>query len=726
MILFSELSAEFERPDSDEKSVSAEVLAGTKENYSDEMSVIITSPLRYEFGDSDGINIDNVSSVEHNYKNISNRNQHANDIFGDGSKRDSRKICSPDSPLMAVNVNSSLFDSIELSDDDIAVGEIDDNSASKKGHFQSADYFNRSFDLSTFPARTDMNKSEFPLSRPSKPNDSIEISDDEAKSPINSSSMEEPVRINAYHEIDSNTVEQLPSQNYNKTQDSIEISDDEINYSMNRSKTCNQSAIDREKSDRPLPFSQNIALSQESIEISDDEINYSLNKSCVTFNYNTIEENIKSIESWKPSLFDPSQDISDGERTILLNDSWTKLVNVDNENHSAGLRRMSNACTSNIPSTPTNAERSTTRPSLPSMIISDSINNEFENSSMMNFKANCSIDRKESRQSLASTSKQRSPSPINVEDEDGIKQGNSSDIISKVNPITTSNIVADVGEDENDDIAAEDFVNQSISRIFESSFKYKKHTLTRTPQSNVSKFRKTQSEVFPEHHFDLDMDMGMDDSGEVVEHNVNDSPLVISNSQYQKLSDEFDRLVYGTPQCATTKQPKTPRQSIAVVNQRQRSTIDELALDMSNENYIIKIGSILAKPDYESMTMDEILEESKKYGLKLSLKRRQAIICLEHIYNRTHPYVEYTVKTSGAKSSRGRSGSIAGGALTQSKQCDAISDDLKSLKANQTKIDFNIGFACDNIVAPIYNGAGDDNLQIFLPSNPRAKVTTIS
>lgn len=134
------------------------------------------------------------------------------------------------------------------------------------------------------------------------------------------------------------------------------------------------------------------------------------------------------------------------------------------------------------------------------------------------------------------------------------------------------------------------------------------------------------------------------------------------------------------------------------------STNTITSTDLSTDDYIIRYGALSPTPDYDRMEMVDLQQELKKFGLKQSLKKRQAIICLEYIYNRTHPYIEgdapcEVVKTKNARDER------------------LMPHDANV--PNETKLNFNIGFSRDHLVDAKFQQTEVD--QCFLPSWPRAK-----
>lgn len=131
--------------------------------------------------------------------------------------------------------------------------------------------------------------------------------------------------------------------------------------------------------------------------------------------------------------------------------------------------------------------------------------------------------------------------------------------------------------------------------------------------------------------------------------------------------------------------------------------IAETRTDLSNEEYIIHVGSVSPKPNYEEMDVSQLEMELRKFGLKPSLRRRQAIICLEYIYNRTHPIMENFVEIENSP---------------RKNECKDIPNDND--EDSGKKINFNIGFGAHNLVDDTFKSREVN--KIFLPSSLRAKV----
>lgn len=129
----------------------------------------------------------------------------------------------------------------------------------------------------------------------------------------------------------------------------------------------------------------------------------------------------------------------------------------------------------------------------------------------------------------------------------------------------------------------------------------------------------------------------------------------------------------------------------------------ETRTDLSNEDYYIRLGSVSPKPNYEQMDTTTIELELRKFGLKPSLRRRQAIICLEYIYNRTHPVLENVTHLPEITQ------------MTETKDIPKYNDEDSGREIN-----FNIGFSAYNLVDEVIKK--HEVNRIFLPSALRAKV----
>lgn len=163
--------------------------------------------------------------------------------------------------------------------------------------------------------------------------------------------------------------------------------------------------------------------------------------------------------------------------------------------------------------------------------------------------------------------------------------------------------------------------------------------------------------------------------------------------------------IQSTPDKKTTNLELIQKQKNSPFSQ----PIVETRMDLSNNEYHIRIGSVSPKPNYDEMDASTLETELRKFGLKPSLRRRQAIICLEYIYNRTHPFMENIseMETSSKLNE-----------INEFKQSNDIPKDDGD--DSSSKINYNIGFAAQNLVDQKFKNR--DINKIFLPSTPRAKV----
>lgn len=144
-------------------------------------------------------------------------------------------------------------------------------------------------------------------------------------------------------------------------------------------------------------------------------------------------------------------------------------------------------------------------------------------------------------------------------------------------------------------------------------------------------------------------------------------------------------------------------------------SVVETRMDLSNDEYCIRLGSVSPKPNYDEMDASTLEMELRKFGLKPSLRRRQAIICLEYIYNRTHPFMSDSVVDEAESPSKEND-------PKESDNCKDIPNDNDD--DDGPKINFNVGFAAHNLVDEKFKRKEVN--KIFLPSALRAKVSLFS
>lgn len=468
----------------------------------------------------------------------------------------------------------------------------------------------------------------------------------------------EIINHDAEDDLDLNN-SQTSSYSYNLSQESLVISDDEINYSMNKSRAFT-SALEKDDADEEFlkrlsqlpsvqdnPASPNQGLSTDSIEISDDELDSSTGSSESGTSAVTSRTVVQKSDREADSLAD--KDISN-------NESKSEAADIDQINTAVSPNNL--------------------------FVISDD-----EDTIML-----------ETNESQIGDLRNQPIPPVDIISIDLIEEEPAA---SQPLPLLTD----DFHPFEMDRSAGEnDFINESIAKMFEDSFNYKEESVRES--STRSSFRKTKSAVFPDHRVNLSFDG--DCFGGDMNTSRRHSPFKISNTQ---ISDQFDILVNGGKRKSIQKSMDNIQSQCFLNSSRQMSCDDE-EIDMSNENYVIKVGGLLPKPNFEQMGQDEILEGLKKNGLKLSLNRRQAIICLEHIYNRTHPYIEHVPKALNPKALQQTVTSI---------RSDIVEPKKSHVEPN--KLNYNKGFSKENIVAPDQKQVTLVEGNLFLPSNPRSKVS---
>lgn len=222
-------------------------------------------------------------------------------------------------------------------------------------------------------------------------------------------------------------------------------------------------------------------------------------------------------------------------------------------------------------------------------------------------------------------------------------------------------------------------VNQSVCNIFERTFEHGNSpvtTITKQRSTGAKTLKKVNSAMVLGSHYEIDMPSTS---------KANINQLKTPDKTYKMIG--FD---------AVEKPTHSP------VDQS-----DEPRTDLSNDDYYIRVGSVTPKPNYEDMDTAQIEAELRAFGLKPSLRRRQAIICLDYIYNRTHPYME--IGNESVTNSQD---------LNQGRELNGITGDNES---NHPKINFNIGFAAHNLADDKFKQKAVE--KIFLPSALRAKVS---
>lgn len=197
-------------------------------------------------------------------------------------------------------------------------------------------------------------------------------------------------------------------------------------------------------------------------------------------------------------------------------------------------------------------------------------------------------------------------------------------------------------------------------------------------------------------------------------------PSQTPNECNNSSDDEFDRLVRGNK----FRSPIPNGHSIEISDdefdksfESRRETIrsennspvspaaecNEFIVQSMDQLYEVRTGKLVSpKPDYENMDSPTRLVHLKKYGLKM-LSKRKAVICLEHIYNRLHPFIE----------------------LDETDELDIILDqkETHAIDSDKKRIDgvATIHQPAANTINH-FDGLQESEEVFYLPSAPRSKV----
>lgn len=119
---------------------------------------------------------------------------------------------------------------------------------------------------------------------------------------------------------------------------------------------------------------------------------------------------------------------------------------------------------------------------------------------------------------------------------------------------------------------------------------------------------------------------------------IDDSSAALTKTSFDEY-DEFDQLVHGTS-------VKNTRSELPTTCTKRPEPIvppsEDMQFEIHHDGAVFNVkcgGAVSPKPNYELMDSPTRLIELHRFGLR-KLPKRQAIICLEHIFNRTHPIVE--------------------------------------------------------------------------------------
>lgn len=264
------------------------------------------------------------------------------------------------------------------------------------------------------------------------------------------------------------------------------------------------------------------------------------------------------------------------------------------------------------------------------------------------------------------------------------------DHVDRDNPALSSPIELDSPDSSTDRMDFEQtLINQSVCNIFEKTFEQSGSPVqvNRKKLSKATTLKKFQSETVLSPRYGCD------------------APSTSSTANHIHMTP-VKKTMQSSPQQKHQCSPISP------------PPIEETRMDISNDDYYIRIGLISSKPNYEQMDASTLEMELRTYGLKPSLSRRQAIICLDYIYNCTHPLMDSadddlydSLKTSKYSSTN---------RLNAMNEATPIDSSDNNANSNDPQIDFNVGFAAQNLVDEKFKCR--EAKKIFLPSMPRAKV----
>lgn len=193
--------------------------------------------------------------------------------------------------------------------------------------------------------------------------------------------------------------------------------------------------------------------------------------------------------------------------------------------------------------------------------------------------------------------------------------------------------------------------------------------------------------------------------------NATGSPLtqrVKPKSSFSKTLKKVNSETVFTARLTSPKKKTQPfnEYHVSPAPSQSSQSKNNVPMDLSDENYTIRVGSVSPKPNYEEMDTIALETELRKFGLKPSLRKRQAIICLDYIYNRTHPFMLNDRPQD--------SGSPAKACISNEPGTSA------QKRSYESQLNFNIGFGAYNLVDEKFKQSKVD--RIYLPSWPRAKV----
>lgn len=180
--------------------------------------------------------------------------------------------------------------------------------------------------------------------------------------------------------------------------------------------------------------------------------------------------------------------------------------------------------------------------------------------------------------------------------------------------------------------------------------------------------------------------------------------------------DSFDDLLQGlnlpdnARQLEKSPPPKEDEHTFTVIH--------------DGSTFEVKIGQrcVSPKPNFESMDSPTISRQLIKYGLK-PLVRRKAIICLEHIYNRMHPFVD----CPNEESSLSRSdfdAQLQHEELEVSTELPSNADVSGASTSNSLTLYTTKNSTTKSLPSDFFVYFMNFQTEYYLPSPPRAKVIT--
>lgn len=244
---------------------------------------------------------------------------------------------------------------------------------------------------------------------------------------------------------------------------------------------------------------------------------------------------------------------------------------------------------------------------------------------------------------------------------------------------------------------AEDLVNISIKELCQKEF------VSGSIHSSVTKnFARTTSDMTFERHNVIVRDT----------HKTSDDSYKFSDDD----GDEFDRLIKGRHFSSKTelKEDIICSPPLALPTQS-----NDFVVQSEDQIYQVQTGGLVTpKPDYENMNSPTRLEHLRKYGLK-SLTKRKAVICLEHIYNRLHPFIELNCNDAMDNIFNKEKFTMSDSAKRKADNDVSSPEPLSSYMSPRQLNRDNVN---DNIVDEHFDHLQENIDLFFLPSAPRAKV----